>query len=295
MKIYYYIKTAFKNICANKALNIVTILAIAFSALIVSTFSLFFINAGKIFDDGSRDLKIMVYLKPNIIQNNISFLKHKFSETEALENIKFISKNEALKLLQKKFSSKASLFQNIDDNPLPDAFELIIKKGYFQEEGLKNFVKDLKTNPDIEDVNYSDEFIGRFSALFNIFKFSCIAISLILLSAAIFFVSNGIRTALYVRRDEIEILSLTGAKSSFIKIPFYIESVICATLGAFLGFFILYLCFIIINSKYMAGNILPEILNISFIPISIILEIVAGSIIAGCMGCFISLKRFLTT
>lgn len=293
-RISYYISTAFKNISYNKVFNFISIAAISFAALILSSIVLFFFNTSKILDTGKGDLRIMVYLNQNISKERITFLKEKFSHIDALEKIKFIPKEEAFKLLEKKFADRSALFEKLNINPLPDAFELYIKKGYFSRKGLKNFVEELKSTSEIEDVNYPQEFIEKFSDLFKIVKISGLVMSSLFVIASVFFVANTISMTIYARREEIEIIRLIGAKDSFIKIPFYIEAVICSVLGACFGIFILYLCYIIIKITYSADNALPQIFNISFLPINFIFGIIMGSIIAGCIGCFISLKRFVT-
>jgi len=57
-----------------------------------------------------------------------------------------------------------------------------------------------------------------------------IGIGVILSAAAVTIIANTIRLTLFARRDEIAILRLIGATTSFIRIPFLLEGT-CLVLG----------------------------------------------------------------
>ena len=58
-----YIKKALVDILDNRFLNTVTILTIAFSILIVSSFSLFIMNTNTLLESWKKSIRVMVYLK----------------------------------------------------------------------------------------------------------------------------------------------------------------------------------------------------------------------------------------
>ena len=53
--------------------------------------------------------------------------------------------------------------------------------------------------------------------------------------AAILLIWNTIRTAMFARRREIEVMKLVGATNWFIRWPFILEGILCGLIGAVLG------------------------------------------------------------
>ncbi len=59
-----------------------------------------------------------------------------------------------------------------------------------------------------------------------------IAVASSLLVAAVLLILNTIRTAMFARRREIEVMKLVGATNWFIRVPFMIEGLVQGVLGA---------------------------------------------------------------
>ena len=76
-----------------------------------------------------------------------------------------------------------------------------------------------------------------------------VILSIALLFAAVLLIWNTIRTAMFARRREIEVMKLVGATDWFIRIPFMLEGLIqgcSAALGACAGLWV-------INNRWTAG------------------------------------------
>ena len=56
-------------------------------------------------------------------------------------------------------------------------------------------------------------------------------LSILLLFAAVLLIWNTIRTAMFARRREIEVMKLVGATDWFIRIPFMLEGLIQGFIG----------------------------------------------------------------
>lgn len=67
-----------------------------------------------------------------------------------------------------------------------------------------------------------------------------VAIIGLLLAVAIFMINNTVAIGISVRREEIGIMRLIGAKNSFIKAPFLIEGIVIGLVGAIFPLILLY-------------------------------------------------------
>ena len=89
-------------------------------------------------------------------------------------------------------------------------------------------------------------------------------------------------------------MRLVGATDGFIKAPFYIESIIQGILGGVTGMLVLYAIFLTITSN-VKQDFSAGIFNLRFLPVGMTLGIIFGSMFAGWVGCYLSLKQFLKT
>ena len=285
-------KRAIQDILDHKFLNAVTIITIAISILIVSAFALFFVNASDIISSWQKGVRIMAYIRPHIPHAGISALKLKIQDLDGVQNVKFISKEEALQRLKDQMKRQSSLFVNLKENPLPDAFAIRMiptSHGQGKIEGLANRLEAL---PEIDDVEYGHKWLARFANIFNLFRLSGFALGGLFSVAAVFIVANTIRLVLYTRREEIEIMRLVGAADSFIKTPFYIEGIIQGALGGTIGLAVLFVTFFIVSSNVQQG-FAPDLFTIKFLSVKVYGAIIFCSTCVGWLGCYLSLKQFL--
>ena len=285
-------KRAIQDILDHKFLNAVTIITIAISILIVSAFALFFVNASDIISSWQKGVRIMAYLKPNIPHADIGALKLKIQGFYGVRNVKFISKEEGLQMLKDQMKLQPSLFVDLKENPLPDAFAIRMIPTSKNQEKIEDLTTRLEALPEINDVEYGHRWLARFTNIFNLFKLTGFALGGLFSVAAVFIVANTIRLVLYTRREEVEIMRLVGAADSFIKAPFYVEGIIQGALGGTIGLAALFVIFIIVSSNVQQG-FASDFFTIRFLSVKVSGAIIFCSTCVGWLGCYLSLKQFL--
>lgn len=285
-------KRAIQDILDHKFLNAVTIITIATSILIVSAFALFFVNASDIISSWQKGVRIMAYIRPDIPHADISALKLKIQALYGVQNVKFISKEEALQMLKDQMKRQSSLFANLKENPLPDAFAIRMIPTSQDQGKIEDLANRLEALPEIDDVEYGRKWLARFTNIFNLFRLSGFALGGLFSVAAVFIVANTIRLVLYTRREEVEIMRLVGAADSFIKAPFYIEGIIQGALGGTIGLAVLFVTFFIVSSNVQQG-FAPDLFTIRFLSVKVYGAIIFCSTCVGWLGCYLSLKQFL--
>jgi len=289
--IILFFKRALKDILNNRFLNVVTIITIALSILIVSAFILFFVNTSDIMNSWKKGIRLMVYLKPGVTEGKRLAIKYKIQTIGGVQDARFISKDEALERFKNQMKRQSSLLKNLKENPLPDAFEIRIIASSQDSEKIELLASQIEALPSVEEVEYGQLWLGRFTSIFNLFRLTGYTMGCIFFMATVFIVANTIRLVLYSRREEVEIMRLVGAADRFIKAPFYIEGLIQGALGGFIGLFVLFITFIYVSSRVEQGFSL-NLLSIRFLSPGIIFLIILCSMFVGWLGCFLSLKQF---
>jgi cell division transport system permease protein len=287
-----FFKRALDDIFKNRFLNLVTIITISLSILIASAFILFFVNTSDIINSWKKGLRIMAYLKPGIDNDGLKDLKRAIQALDDVDNIQFISKQEALSRLKAQMAHQSSLFENLTENPLPDSIEIRMTASTESWQNIDSLAAQIEALPQVDEVEYGQRWVGRFAQIISLFRLAGYAMGTLFFMATIFIVANTIRLVIYSRRDEVEIMRLVGATDNFIKIPFYFEGLIQGALGALIGLVMLYIAFIFVSSNVEKG-FFPGLFRFHFLSPTLLLAILMISMLVGWLGCFISLKQFL--
>jgi cell division transport system permease protein len=287
-----FFRRAVEDFRNNRLLNIVTLLTISLSILIASAFILFFINTSEIMNFWKKGLRIMAYLKADVPRSELSNIKQQIQAMDGVESLRFISKEDALNQLKTQMQRQASLFDNLDKNPLPDGFEIEISPANQSWEKIEALAAQIESLDAVEEVEYGQKWFGHFTQLFELFTITGYAMCTIFVMAAVFIMANTIRLVIYSRRDEIEIMRLVGAAERFIKIPFYIQGALQGALGAGIGLIVLFAVFVFLVSNIKQG-FFSGFFNIRFLSPLIAGAILLTSALAGWLGSYISLKQYL--
>jgi cell division transport system permease protein len=287
-----FFKRAVEDFHNNRLLNIITLLTISLSILIVSAFILFFINTNEIMNFWKKGLRVMAYLKPDLAGSSLTDLTHRIQNISGVETVRFISKKEAFDQLKAQMKRQASLLDNLDENPLPDAFEIRMNAATQTWDKVEYLAAEIEALEEVEEVEYGQRWLGRYTHIFNLFKLTGYAMCGIFFMAAVFIVANTIRLVIYSRRDEIEIMRLVGAAERFIKVPFYFQGLLQGALGAGIGLAILFFAYLAIVSNIDQGWF-SGLFQIRFLSPLMSSAIILLSMLVGWFGSYLSLKQYL--
>jgi len=287
-----FFKRAIDDILKNQFLNLVTIITISLSILIVSAFVLFFINTSEIIHSWQKGLRIMAYLQPELSDTDLRKLESAIQALDGVQELRFISKAEALDQLKSQMERQSSLFENLMENPLPDSFEVRMVAASDSWQTIEALASRIEALEQVEEVEYGQRWLGRFSQIITLFRLAGYAMGALFFLATVFIVANTIRLVIYSRREEVEIMRLVGATDDFIKIPFYIEGLIQGALGSIIGLMVLFVAFLFVSSNVEVG-FFTGLFQLRFLSPQIICGVILSSMVVGWLGCFISLKQFL--
>jgi len=114
---------------------------------------------------------------------------------------------------------------------MSDSFRVKLKDPT-QYQGVVSSVAGM---PGVESVNDLHKLLDPLFAWLNLARWATIGTSALLLLAAALQISNTIRMAAHARRREIGIMRLVGASNWYIMLPFLLESLVAAVIGALLA------------------------------------------------------------
>ncbi len=94
---------------------------------------------------------------------------------------------------------------------------------------MESISKSFLNYESVEDVSYGQNWVENYAGLVSAWRYISLFVGMILASGALLLSSGTIRSSIYLRHEEIEIMELFGATKSAIAKPFIVE-------GALIGF-----------------------------------------------------------
>jgi cell division transport system permease protein len=274
--------------------NLTTIGIMAVSMLIFSIFSLIAFNLTSFLKIWEDKIGVIAYLKRETPLREVEGVLKNIRQLEGVESVKYVSPFDAMAFMETRLGSQKNLLEGIQPTVLPPSLEIQLKKDYRNSIKIKEVISQAKQVPQIEEIQYGQEWVETFSALVHLMRHIQWVLGGLLLAAMIFIISNTLQLTVSTRREEIEIMHLVGASPAFIQIPFYIEGLIQGLLGAggaILLLLLLYKSFslyIPFSMREWVGGI-----SILFLPPKTIAWILSGGMILGLFGSFVASMKFL--
>jgi cell division transport system permease protein len=287
-----HLRRALQDMRSNRMLSLVTISTFALSILIVSSAMLFFVNMGDIMDGWRQGIRVMAYLQEGLNATDRSTLKVRMESLYGVQQADFIPKDQALARLRSQMGRQTSILDNLDSNPLPDAFEIQMIAASQSWDKVEQLAMALEKLEGVSEVEYGQRWIKRIINIFNLFQLTGTVMGALFFMAAIFIVGNTVRLVLYSRREEVEIMRLVGATEKFILAPFYFQSLIQAALGGIIGLAALFMMYMLIQSR-ITTDMATAFFQPRFLSPLTQLGIVGCGMLVGWLGCHLSVKQYV--
>ena len=280
---------ALRSIGANKS----TTLAAAVTVLVGMFLLGVFIGLGTWLvswsDAKKNELAVHTFIKDEATPKQVNELRL-FLETHPrvqAGGVKFISKDEALAIMQKR---APELTANLVSNPLPASFDIVPRRGE-DTEPIALDVQNAKLVA-VDKVTWGKEVSKRILALARGIQIVFLIAIIVLLVASTIDIANTIRLSIFARRREVEVMKLVGATNWFVRGPFMLEGVLTGLVGALAAILLLF-----IGREIAVPSILPndrtsaEVQALPFMWTSVILLVVGLGI--GALGSGLTLRKFL--
>lgn len=230
--IFYSLKQGFINIKRNKLFSLASVGTIAACIFLIGLFYAVLANLQHIVEAAEENVAVVVFFDYESTQEQKDSIEASIKKRVEFETLVYVSAEEAWEEYKNEYFKDAPElaegFKN--DNPLAnsDSFRVTLNDISMQDEFV-DFVQDLEG---VRKVNYSDSTATTLEDFGKMVGFVSVAIIIVLLAVGIFLISNTIMIGITVRKEEIGIMKLMGAKDLFIRMPFMVEGVMIGLVGA---------------------------------------------------------------
>jgi len=284
---FFYIKEAFLSTKKNGIMSFATIISLTATLIIVGIFFLISLNVNLFLDDIESQLVAIAYLKDDISEEDINKLVQDTSELQGVKEVRYISKEAAFQKLREDLSEHEDMLAGIPENPLPASIEILVTETGFLEE----IAFQLNQYNGIEEVNYGGQLTKNLILVFDFVRNTGLAIISLLIFISVLIMVSVIKISVHSRHEEIEIMSLVGATSWFIRWPFIIEGFLKGLFSSFLAVIVLIKGYLYYMEKVRMIIPFLNIYSDQVILIRIAVTITLLGVFIGIFGSMISLSK----
>ncbi|MGE5041848.1 MAG: cell division protein FtsX [Candidatus Levyibacteriota bacterium] len=285
-----HFKTVFKYMRRSpyQAISAALILTLTFFA--VSIFAFLTILSVRLIDYLESRPQLTVFFTDQASKTEIDALKKKLEDTGKTISVRYVSKEDALKIFKEQNKNDPATLDLVTADVLPASLEIQTSKAEY----LSTLVPLIKSSKNIDQISFQKDIVDRLIAWTNALRIVGIVVITSLVLVSIFVILTIIGIKITIRREEIEIMRLIGASGWFIRTPFLLEGAIYGFVGAIIGWGVTYgilLGFTPQISSFLQG--------VPIFPISYILslEILGVELLAACFlgmfASFIAVLRYL--
>jgi cell division transport system permease protein len=289
----FFVREGLSSIKRNRTMSASAITSVVAALLVIGIFFIIMLNVDYAATKLESQFEMMVYLNEGLSENIITAMNTEIKSINGVKSVEYISKNSALKKLEKDWGENAYLLEGLDgDNPLPDAFLITL----VDPSDASSVAMSVSAISNIEKVVYGKEELSKLMSATYLLRMGSLVIILILLFISVFIISNTIKLTLYARRREIGIMKFVGATDWFVRMPFVVEGIAVGIIGALVSTLLLggayyYLSGVVKNQ--MIGFMSISLMPFNQIISSMVVLLVAIGIIIGAAGSLISVRKFM--
>lgn len=250
---------------------------------IVSVFSLVVLGAHSMLTFFESRPQVTAFFKDDAIPSEVESLKSTITSTVAVDNTKYISKDDALEIYRKQNEDNPLLLEMVTADILPASLEVSAKNA----SDLETIAGIMQKQNYVEEVVFQKDVIDTLRKWVSGIRTTGIVLSTLLILASLSTIAIILGLKFTARKTEITTLSLLGATSWYIRSPFISEGIIYGFSGAVIGWGLSYLTLLYLTPNIM--NFLGEITLLP-VPIWVMLSLLgAEAFLASLIGALASL------
>ena len=159
-------------------------------------------------------------------------LRTELEETPSVVSVEYLNRDDAVKdATERVFKDQPELAALVSPDSFPASFK--VKLSDPERFGVIN--ENFGTRPGVESVLNQRELVERLFSVLNGVRNAAFAIAIVQAVAAILLIANMVQIAAFTRRTEVGIMRLVGATRWYTQLPFLLEAVVAALVGAILA------------------------------------------------------------
>jgi cell division transport system permease protein len=257
---------------------------VGLALFVVGLFALAAFNLSVALQQVEERVEVIAYLRDDARNEEIDLAHRELSARPEVQEVRFVSKNEALQNARRDLPDLGEVFGDLTVNPLPASLEIRLQPGSRNREAVERISHIAGAYRFVEDVVYGREWVEKLFALRRAAAVTVAVLGTAFAVVAALIIGTALKIAIFARRNEIHIMRLVGATDGFIRRPFLVEGMMAGLLGSVLAALLTYVMF---------RAVYHFLFSLSWIPVGWVLLGIVGGAGFGVLASGVSVRRHL--
>lgn len=232
-RVSYAFRETIASFRRNMTLSVAAVITSAVSLLLVGATFLIQRAFDNLLVQWRGDVGMIVFVRPDASAESLAYIKQNLESQPNVIDVKkmvYLDKAQSYEEAKRVFAGDPTTLSLLTVETIPSQFKVVPKTT--DPTLVRSLADQYRTLPGVAGVSLAEDEFDVISTLSSFVRTVTIGMSLVLLAVAVILIWNTIRTAIFARRREIEVMKLVGATDWFIRIPFIMEGLIQGLVGA---------------------------------------------------------------
>lgn len=288
----YLTREGMRNLYVNRLMSIASISVLFSCMVMIGVAFMITVNINMFIGNVEDQNVIMVFVDDNATQAETDELGSNLRGLSNVRDCKFVGKESGFAQLKDEMGDSSVLFDGLDKNPLPDAYEVSLK----DTDKFEDTVKRISELPNVLHVRENRQLANQLAGLRNTVSYISVGMIALLLIVSLFIVANTIRITMDSRRLEINIMKSVGATRWFIRWPFMIEGMMLGVLSGILSLLAVWGIYELAGRtlvKSLAGIGMAGVAPFGKYALILLAAFIVLGVLAGAIGSAVSITKYL--
>ena len=235
-RISYAFRETWASFKRNVTLTMAAVVTSAVSLLLVGSTFLIQRAFDNLLTRWKGDVELIVYVRSDADPNQIQVIEDALKSQPAIIDVaqlRYLDQAESYAEAQKLFAGDPGTLRLLTPENIPSQFKVV---PISQDSNLiRELGEQFRNIPGVREVAYAQDVFDVVARVSQFIRVATTVMSIVLLVVAVGLIWNTVRTAMFARRREIEVMKLVGATNWFIRIPFMLEGLLQGVIGGVLS------------------------------------------------------------
>ena len=200
-------------------------------------------------------IEFIVFMNADAGEAQHAAIRGALDENPEIGGYDYVDQQGAFNEFVTEFADRPELIENVTPEILPPSYR--VKPTVADADVIEALAAQFDARPGVRQVTLPVEVIRTLQQNSQKVSVFVLVIAIVVLLAALMLIANTIRTAIFARRQDIEVMKLVGASTWYVRLPFMVEGTIQGLIGGALAIPMLFLM-----NNLMAGFVQEDYLEL---------------------------------
>ena len=200
-------------------------------------------------------IEFIVFMNADATEAQHAAIRGSLDENPEIGGYDYVDQQGAYNEFITEFADRPELVENVTPEILPPSYR--VKPTVSDADVIEALAAQFDARPGVRQVTLPVEVIRTLQQNSQKVSVFVLIIAIVVLLAALMLIANTIRTAIFARRQDIEVMKLVGASNWYVRLPFMVEGTIQGVIGGALAIPMLFLM-----NNLMAGFVQDDYLEL---------------------------------